>query len=287
MGGPSRPKDCLGGKHTLKYFGEQFMIPWAKNVLKNNPNLDDIVLPLLHAEMQRLEELAKQTKKGSKVKTSGQASCSARKCGFPNGTVNLSNVGVYGTCGRCNKHEHFRCAKIKDEEKEEIVAGNQTFCCSGCLFKFPLEVAYNKPKTTIGEGPRKEVVNDTNSIEDLTIDDQIDSIEVLAVVHEEPEQRSATYQCEMCEYNVDFEDEIKRHMCKKLFWDSTVCNAHKDTCLVSITIKCKTCDFVTGKLAGLMKHKAEKHQFKCDKCEWKVSSSKELDQHKLYVHAHK
>ena len=102
----------------------------------------------------------------------------------------------------------------------------------------------------------------------------------------------------MCEYNVDFEDEIKRHMdethgkfschmCNKLFWDSTVCNAHKDTCLVSITIKCKTCDFVTGKLAGLMKHKAEKHQFKCDKCEWKVSSSKELDQHKLYVHVPK
>ena len=54
--------------------------------------------------------------------------------------------------------------------------------------------------------------------EDLTIDDQIDSIEVLAVVHEEPEQRSATYQCEMCEYNEDFEDEIKRHMCKKLFF---------------------------------------------------------------------
>ena len=87
MGGPSRPKDCLGGKHTPKYFGEKFMIPWAKNVLKNNPNLDDIVLPLLHAEMQRLEELAKQTKKGSKVKPVVRQAAQPESVDFPMGLL--------------------------------------------------------------------------------------------------------------------------------------------------------------------------------------------------------
>ena len=122
MGGPSRPKECLDGQHSPKFFGDKFMIPWAKNVLKNNPNLDDIVLPFLRAEMHRLEEKIKVSKKGSSKVRSGQATCSARKCGFPNKTVNLSNVGVYGTCGRCAKYEHFRGAKIKDEEKEEIIS---------------------------------------------------------------------------------------------------------------------------------------------------------------------
>ena len=29
MGGPSRPKECLDGQHSPKFFGDKFMIPWA------------------------------------------------------------------------------------------------------------------------------------------------------------------------------------------------------------------------------------------------------------------
>ena len=121
------------------------MMPWAEKVLAYNPNLDSIVLPLLQAEIQRMEENLKLMKKGSKGKNSGQATCAARKCGFPNSTVNLANVGVYGTCGKCGRNEHFRCAKMKDEERDEIVSGSQVFYCSSCLFKFSLEIAFKKP----------------------------------------------------------------------------------------------------------------------------------------------
>ena len=170
------------------------------------------------------------------MKTTGQASSSARKCGFPNGTVNLSNVGVYGTCGRCGKHEHFRCAKIKEEEKEEIVKGCQSFYCSGCLFKHPQEVSYCKPLIYVEEIPRIEIANNAPET-----DDTENSIEVVAVVYQNNETPPACYQCEVCEYNVDFEQEIKRHMdekhgrfkcetCEKTFWDSDICTAQRVSC---------------------------------------------------------
>jgi hypothetical protein len=66
----------------------------AEKVLAENPNLDSIVIPLLQVEIQRMEENSKLMKKGLTGKNSGQATCAARKCGFPNSTVNLGNVGV-------------------------------------------------------------------------------------------------------------------------------------------------------------------------------------------------
>ena len=55
-GRPVKTKGEPGGKHSLKYFGETFMIPWAEKVLENNANLDDIVLPILRAEIVRMKE---------------------------------------------------------------------------------------------------------------------------------------------------------------------------------------------------------------------------------------
>ena len=286
MGGPSRPKECLDGQHSPKFFGDKFMIPWAKKVLKSNPNLDDIVLPFLRAEMQRLEEKIKLSKKGPSKAKCGQSSCSARKCGFPNKTVNLTNIGVYGTCGRCAKYEHFRCAKIKDEEKEEINSGSQVFYCSDCLFKFPLEVTFDKPAT--------EVVNTPNqaAIENVGLEN---NIEVIALVHDVPEQPNVLFQCEVCEFNVELEDEIQKHMnekhgkytcnvCTKSFWEKSMLNAHTKNCHVTISIKCKYCDFKAEKLSALICHRAKKHQIKCDQCEWTVVSKKELEQHQKHVH---
>ena len=180
------------------------MVPWAEKVLVDNPNLDDIVLPLLRAEIQRLEENQKTQKKASKVK-GGNSSCASRKCGFPHGTVNLTNVGVYGTCSRCGKHEHFRCAKIKEEEKEEISKGNQAFFCSGCLFKFPNEIAFNQAVEHITEPP----VHESNpTISNSLTHEAVDDIEVVAVIHEEPHPSPALFQCQVCSFRVVSEAEI-------------------------------------------------------------------------------
>jgi hypothetical protein len=56
MGGPSKPKECLGGLHSPRFFGSNFVLPWAKKVNDENPNIDDVVLPLLRAELRRLDE---------------------------------------------------------------------------------------------------------------------------------------------------------------------------------------------------------------------------------------
>ena len=226
------------------------MIPCAEKVLKDNPNLDSIVLPVLRAEWLRLEEHEKLAKKGSKVKNCGQATSSARKCGFPKGSVNLSNVGVYGTCGKCGKYEHFRCAKIKEEEKEDIVGGKQVFYCSSCSAK----ITFSKPSINHGTNPIQVGAQTANkkSIENVTIvdSDAEEIIEVVAVVHDSSEEPSGRYQCELCKFNVDSEDEIRKHMdnqhgknvcnvCKQTFWDTFTCSAHMKICHPTISIKCK------------------------------------------------
>ena len=144
MGGQSKPKEYLDGLHSPRFFGTKYVIPWGKKVVIDNPNIDDIVLPYLRAELRRLDDRTKTSNKKNKVKSmgNGKAECSARKCGSQN-TVVLSNTSAYGICGKCENHEHFRCAKTKDEEKEDILAGRQTFYCSSCLFKYPGEIAFN------------------------------------------------------------------------------------------------------------------------------------------------
>ena len=132
MGGPSKPKESLDGLHSPRYFGVNYILPWAKKVLDENPSLDEMVLPYLRAELRRLDEKIKTgNKKKLKNTGVGQAECSSRKCGFQN-TVFLSNTKAYGVCGKCEKYEHFKCAKTKEEEKEEIITGKQLFYCSNC-----------------------------------------------------------------------------------------------------------------------------------------------------------
>ena len=116
-----------------------------------------------------------------------------------------------------------------------------------------------------------------------------------AIVHEQPEDVPGTFQCELCDHNVDTEVEIRKHMdvhhgknecnvCKISYWHIEDYNNHMKSCHVIISIKCKECDFTSNKMSGLIKHKSDNHNIKCDQCEWRVSTSKDMENHKQQVH---
>ena len=102
----------------------------------------------------------------------------------------------------------------------------------------------------------------------------------------------------ICEYKTEDEGEIKKHMdtkhgkcacskCSESFWDNDGLNEHMQNEHVSITIKCKLCEYTSNTMAGLGDHKMDKHYFKCEYCMWCVKSEAELTKHMEQVHDHK
>ena len=79
--------------------------------------------------------------------------------------------------------------------------------------------------------------------------------------------------------------ENKCNVCGKTFWRIDQRNEHMQSCHITISIRCKDCDFTSGKLSILMKHKAENHKIKCDQCESRMATEKALDDHKKEMHA--
>ena len=229
MGGPSKAKEYLGGLHSPRYFGSNFILPWARKVIDENPNLDNAVLPYLRAELRRLDEKAKSGAKKNKVKNTanGQAECSSRKCSFQN-TVVLSNTSAYGTCRKCEKYEHFRCAKTKEDEKEEILAGKLAFNCSNCLFKYPTEIGFeNSSETTINTVTVEAIVHEEPIAQKAgtqakcanhdTQENEMIQVEEIEEIDENCPDKVAsdvqeTFQCEICNFITKNEEEIKNHM---------------------------------------------------------------------------
>ena len=100
--------------------------------------------------------------------------------------------------------------------------------------------------------------------------EEINEIEVVAIVHDNQDQSLACFQCEMCSFNVDSENDMKLHMdvkhgqhgckgCDNTFWDIDDFKEHKKKCHMKLSIKCKDCEFTAENVSLLMKHKGEAH----------------------------
>ena len=151
-----------------------------------------------------------------KIKNNG-TECSSRKCGFQNSVV-LSNTSAYGVCGKCEKYEHFRCAKTKEDEKEDILSGKQPFYCSNCLFKYPSEIAHesnagepvNNPirvQAIVHDNPVNEKDNCGINFEleehpeagDLN-NEKAREPEMIQDISSETSSGLETFQCELCDF---------------------------------------------------------------------------------------
>ena len=62
MGGNCVKKNHLGGNFTPRFFAENFILPWGRNMLDSCTNLDSQIIPYLQEELNRVMELNKKTK---------------------------------------------------------------------------------------------------------------------------------------------------------------------------------------------------------------------------------
>ena len=85
---------------------------------------------------------------------------------------------------------------MKDEERDEIVSGSQVFYCSSCLFEFPLEIAFKKPLENHADNGQS-VQNNTETSGKIAQEDNDDHIEVLAIVHETPDDSNTIFRNEL------------------------------------------------------------------------------------------
>ena len=77
---------------------------------------------------------------------------------------------------------------------------------------------------------------------------------------------------------------FKCSTCTKAFWDKDDVNDHMKREHIVISIKCKLCDYTSNTVAGLGKHKQEKHVFKCGQCKWTANDKELLSRHLDQVH---
>ena len=80
---------------------DHYLVPFAKKVLENNPDIDSKILPPLEAEMIRLNIFNKTTKvntKKAKAKNVNKEKCVNIDCKH-NNTIDRTNTKAYGQCG--------------------------------------------------------------------------------------------------------------------------------------------------------------------------------------------
>ena len=204
-----------------------------------------MTFPYLQSELTRVMELNRKTKPAGQIKKTlgiqspkininGNAKCVSRKCSRKN-VLDMTNIGAFGICAKCGESEHFRCAGTKEEEKKEIIDGEQNYICSKCIFKSPIAIVCE------------------NSIPNA----------VTTVAQINP-----TFQCNVCDFVGESKNKLAKHMgdihgkhpcnvCGKKFWLKTELDMHKYNVHV---VKCAFCDENFRNETDLQTHIKEKHE---------------------------
>ena len=59
-----------------------------------------------------------------------EAKCASKSCFFSG--LNPNNKSAVGTCSSCGNLEHFTCAKINSDQKNEFISGKTNYICTEC-----------------------------------------------------------------------------------------------------------------------------------------------------------
>ena len=118
---------------------EHYLVPFAQKVLEDNPDIDEKILPLLEAELTRLNILNKapkcNAKKGKAKNSNLKQKCSNSDCKH-NSTIDTTNIKAYGQCVSCSDFEHFKCAGTKVAIREDIMSNIVKFIDSAKNYDF-------------------------------------------------------------------------------------------------------------------------------------------------------
>ena len=80
MGGKSEVKSYLGNRSNARYFAERFLKPFLMKAEEDFPNLDNKFIPLIKAEIQRIEKLENKQNESNEPILSGVTKCVDKGC---------------------------------------------------------------------------------------------------------------------------------------------------------------------------------------------------------------
>ena len=143
MGGKSEIKEHLDNKHSARYFADEFILPFGRKAILQMPAMDDIFIPKLKQEIKRLQEMYFKNKKKNLKPLQKTMKCSSMKC-KTGGNLQSSNTDKYAQCVICEGFEHFHCASLKDDKKNDIMEGTKQFICTNCFAENPKKIALEK-----------------------------------------------------------------------------------------------------------------------------------------------
>ena len=261
MAGKAELKSYLGNKSNSRHFAERFLKPFLTKAEEDFPNLDDKFIPLIRAEIQRIEKLENKKPGIKEPLLNGVTKCVYKGCRKgKSGNLNLSNKLAYGTCSLCKGHEHFTCSNTKDWRKLNIVNGIENYFCTNCYAKHHVSLTLQK-HLEVNLGVKSVGYDDISTI-DIEIEETIDAEQVVkAIVHSiEP----------------------------LLIEDSeTETSLDETSAPNSVPVKCNLCDEEYQSELNIRGHKCEKHEtlvnattnFKCDECSETYSDSVTLENH--------
>ena len=267
-------------------------------------NLDDIFVPLIRKEIERLESLEKLNH-GYKEVTSGLKKFAYKHCiKGKSGNLNLNNKGAYGICSLCNECEHFSCSKTKDWRKANILNGSENYFCTNCYAKHHGNNTLQKHLGVMHEPseiPRetthvtKAIIHNTESllIEDDEASTQMNtttntvkvscssctesffSEESLNVHILSQHTKDTIFQCDQCSETFTTEENLNVH----------VVYGHSE----KNTSECDTCSKAFQTPEHLEVHIKFNHSkdrlIKCDLCTETFRSEEDITNHRVSKHA--
>ena len=224
MGESVEVKEHLNNKTIAIYFAEKFLVDFGKTVLVSNPKIEDSFIPKLKQEIKRLQQLFFKNKKKDLKPLPKSMKCETfTKC-KKGGNITTNNVDVYAQCTICDGCEHYICASIKGNRRENIINGVEKFVCTICFTKNPTLATEVNKLTTKDQTNTKIVTVDVHDeillveTEEITINTTKNDVNKTNInegfwnlEETQTEQTVLNYSCDECEDKFLNSDELKGH----------------------------------------------------------------------------
>ena len=281
----------LGNKYVPKYFMDFYIIPFAKKILISNPELDELIMPALAEEIQRLRSIkAKNVENNKKGKSIDDMKCVSAQCK----QKITKNVNVSAQCNSCKHYEHFKCAGTTATVKEDIKEDITKFICSVCLEGNPLLAIQIQIPPQI---EMQEIVPEVHSILELELEEIVE-------VQPEVSAESQDFRCDLCGKAFITHEQITEHMntthrrnkqnqqelnctkCSEIFnsketRDDHVQKSHTEIVCEECGLKCATSRILSK---HIKQHHDRNKEINCNKCTESFHTEDELNYHLQNTH---
>ena len=276
-------KTATGSKSIPRYFADAFFLPWCEEALAKKTYDEKEIIDAINFEIKRLDTLKLRGRGRVSSAPSSEMKCVARGCKYTG--LNTNNKSAVGVCTKCGSLEHFECSKTKQEDRDEILKGNQKYFCSVCFIQNPSMIALiDAKKFTSHSIPPASILQVTKTTKAIPIAGPIIPVVKFACIN-------CSFATETQEKLEDHEKEVHRYVCetcKTVFTSELEKEAHmiKDHQILHYT--CNTCDNSFKTAPELEAHNEKDHSnpvaYPCSVCDKSCKTKEELESHRETKH---